>query len=217
MRESYSLEPGVRPPHRSTPPGFSAPRTGRASVGIAARTAGGAINTRISPSPSAAAAAVQRILATVDGRIVALMERCDSPRLREESRIEFALLTHMRRALSGHTSGVVHDVVLCDSMVEFSDNTAQVLADLDAGGLRRLRRLLEYNRQLASELAMLGVASAPVKAELQRLRASLDRLDTGDLPAAVRQACDLYRRLVGEIDKRCPRPRGSLLDDLSHA
>ena len=218
--QSSLVDPSVRPPRGSTNP-MLPKRSARTGVGLAARTAGGvSTGMRTGPSRSAAAAAVTRTLAAVDARIVGVLSQ-------EESggdlspRLELALLANLRRSLHGQATVMADDVVLCDSVVEFADGVPPLLADLQAGGKRRLRRLVNYSRELLAQLLALGGPAADIKPQVVKVRALVEQLPDETtapdvkLKPASQETLALYKRVCDELERRSPRPSSSMLDAVS--
>lgn len=217
---SSLLDPSVRTPRGSTNP-ILPKRTARAGVGLAARTAGGASSgMRTGPSRSAAAAAVSRTLAAVDARIVGVMAQEDSV-VDKSPRVELALLANLRRSLHGQATVMADDVVLCDSVAEFADAVPPLLADLQAGGKRRLKRLVDYSRELLAQLTALGGPAAEIKPQVVKVRALIDQLADditaadAKLKPASQETLALYKRVCDELERRSPRPSSSMLDAVS--
>jgi hypothetical protein len=212
------LEHGVRPQGRAgtvTGTGLAA-RAGRHTVGIAGRTAVGATGgTRAGRAPAAVAATLGRTLTAVESRIVGVLAHAESPADRQAARLELALLVRLRKALQGQAAHGTEDAVLADSLVEFAETVQGVLADLDAGGARRVRRWLDFDRELVAELTALGGQGASVKPLLQKARSLVENDNSEHVQPASREAVAIYGKVVGELDRRCPRGGATMLDEMT--
>lgn len=194
------------------------PRRGVGAPGVQARVPHTASPVRTGPSAAVAHVTLLRILGSVEGRIVNVLSQADSAAERQEAAIELGLLVSLRRALQAQAALGPDDAVLCDALMEFAETVQGVLIDLEAGGTRRLRRLWDYNRELLSELVALGGAADAMKDAVSRARARI----TPDAPLTQLQpvtdeALSMYNKIQQELDRRCPRGRGSLLDDMTRA
>ncbi len=186
----------------------------RAPLGLAARTAGNArVNVRASGSNIGAI--TQRMVSAINARIVEVLSQDASEVEREQARVEVALLVKLHRGFEMQTQSAQEDVVLCDSLLEFADAVPAILADLEAGGTRRLRRLLEYNRELLSQLCAFGGTAAGFKPRIEQARAWIACDDASKFDPAAREAVALYVHLSGELERHCPRARGNLFDELA--
>ena len=202
----------------------STPMPNRASGGKkASRPGAGNAPTRPSsrsgPSAGVAQVTMTRILTLVDARILNVMTCADSVSERREARLELALLVRLRRNLQTQIALGPNDAVLCDSLMEFADSVQSTIADLEAGAGRRLRRLWDFNRELLSELAAFGAQGSilmPYKDAIARARARITQeASSTDLQALTQEALVCGSKLQQELDRRCPRSHGSLLDDVS--
>lgn len=208
---SAGLEPSLRAGVRSGAPVLPrgrpvpAPRTGVPGISP--------IQNRPGRAAQSMAMTLSRMLSAVESRIVTVMAQAEAPAERQEARLELGLLVRMRNGLQGQSSAQ-EDAVLAESLVEFAETVQQTLADLEAGGTRRVRRLLEFDRELLSELAAFGGSAAPHKAAWQKARDMLKQDNEAYVQHATREALTLYTRLTGELDRRCPRGRGTLLDEM---
>lgn len=165
------------------------------------------------PSATMATASLNRAAATTDSRIVALLSGGLSSR--DETRLELALLRRVRRSLDEHSASVPEDVVLIGTLIEYADDVLALVGDLDAGGAGRVRRLLDYDRELVSQLAALGTPSAPAKEQIQKARALLGETPTAaQLQQATSEAVTIFTRTLQDIAKKSPAPATSMLDEL---
>lgn len=206
---SAGLEPTLRAGVRS---GASPLPRGRAVP--APRTAVPAVSSmQVRGRAQSMAITLSRMLGAVESRIVTVMAHAAAPAERQEARLELGLLVRIRNGLQGQT-GAQEDAVLSESLVEFAESVQQTLADLEAGGTRRVRRLLAFDRELLSELAAFGGSAQPHKAAWQKACDMLAQGQEAYVEHATREALNLYTRLTGELDRRCPRSRGTLLDEM---
>jgi hypothetical protein len=212
------LEHGVRPqgrPGTVTGTGLAG-RAGRHTVGIAGRTAVGATGgTRAGRAPAAVAATLGRTLTAVDSRIVSVLAHAESPADRQAARLELALLVRLRKALQGQAAQGTEDAVLADSLVEFAETVQAVLADLDAGGARQVRRWLDFDRELVAELTALGGQGTALKPLLQKARSLVENDHSEHVQPASRDAVAIFGKVAGDLDKRSPRGGASLLDEMT--
>ncbi|MBI5509167.1 MAG: hypothetical protein HY903_10475 [Deltaproteobacteria bacterium] len=187
---------GMRPP-------ASAPGPGAAP--------GGAGASRLIVTPSLIAAAVTKTQTEVDTRVVGVLVA--HPVRREEARLELALLAHLRRGLELVLADLPKDAVLLEGILEFADEAQGIIADLTEGGVPRVRRLVEYERELTGQLLAAGATLADLKAELRRARKALD-VATPDLKRAADDAVTIFARLAVESERRLPVKVKTLFDDL---
>jgi hypothetical protein len=96
-------------------------------------------------------------------------------------------------------------------MVEHADDAMAVVADLEQGGQTRTRRLLEYTRELVSQVTALGGNAAGMKESIQRAR---HQVEQGNVTRATSDAVHLFVRLQGELARRSPTPASTMLDEL---
>jgi len=152
-------------------------------------------------------------VAELDSRIMATLSRVVGADGRDEARMELALLRHLRHGLAKHNEGLPDDVVLLSSIAEYAESGQQVLEDLINGGIARIRRFVDYDRSLVSELVALGGSPGDAKEQLKRMRG---RIGQGAVNAQglLREALSLFSRLQHELDRRVSPRAKSLLDEL---
>lgn len=200
---------------------------GRTTLGMAVPTA----NPTQAPPPTAAPRAsgptaartqalVQKMLGQIDTRVMAILaaSKVAEGEALQEAGLELSLLLTMRRSLEAHArlDDLPADVILLSSVVEYADHAQAALADLEAGGPERVRRFLEHNRVLASELVVLGAAVGEVKDQLNAARKLLGSGDA-NLEGLLKQALHAFGTLQRELEKRFPLQARTLLDEvLSH-
>jgi hypothetical protein len=163
------------------------------------------------PSSAMATATLHRALSLVDARVVTVLSMSLQ---RDEARLELATLRRLRRSIDEHLASVPEDVVLVTTLVEHADDAMAVVADLDQGGQARVRRLLEYARELVSQVTALGGNAAGMKEIIQRARAHNDQ---GNTTQALTDAVSVFMRLQGELARRAPTPVATMLDELVRA
>jgi hypothetical protein len=198
LGERGSLQPRARAGRTSI--GMQLPRTAAAAPAVTARSV---------PAAVQIVSNLERVRAAVDNRIVRIM----LGNSRAEGRLELALLRGLRRGLVQQAAALPEDVVLLDSVAEFTDGVEATLQDLESGGSSRLRRLLEYDRELVSQIAALGGSVAGVKDQLRRARALLGRSDS-NLQVAMQEAVSVFSRLQQELQRCVPAKNVSFFDDL---
>ncbi len=160
------------------------------------------------PSSAMATATLHRVLNVVDARVVTVLSMALQ---RDEARLELASLRRLRRSLDEHLASVPEDVVLVSSLVEHADDAMTVVADLEQGGAARTRRLLEYVRELVSQVMALGGNAAGMKESIQRAR---QQVEQGHVTQATSDAVQLFVRLQLELARRSPNPASTMLDEL---
>ncbi len=166
---------------------------------------------KLAPTPTLVEASMGKSIQTLDLRIVAILSRACAPKERSEARMELSLLLALRRRLERHTkSDLPRDPVLLGSMNDYVDEAQAIIADLEAGEVARLLRLVEHARELTSQLATMGGAPPGLKEQLQKVKAQLG--DKADAAAAEMVAA--FARLQQELEKRFPLSTPSLLDEL---
>ncbi len=160
------------------------------------------------PSSAMAQATLNRALGAVDQRVVGVLSM-SLPR--DEARLELAALRRLRRSLDEHMQSIPEDVVLVQTLVEHADDAIAVVTDLEGGGQSRARRLLEYTRELVSQVTALGGNAAGMKESIQRSRAQNEQ---GNTAQAVSDAVSLFTRLQTELARRSPTQASTMLDEL---
>jgi len=194
--------------------GFArAQRAGRTQIGMRAPmppTPSGA-SVRPGPTPSLAAAAIAKARDQVDGLVVRALVAHDLRR--EEARLELALLAHLRRGLDLMAADMPEDTVLLEGVMEFTDLVVAVIADLAAGGVGRLKRLLDFLRELAGQLHAAGAPAGDAKEVVRRVRASLDASEP-DVKRAFDEIVGITVKLLAESERRLPVKERTLFDDL---
>jgi hypothetical protein len=188
-----------------------AARAGRTQIGMrlpASAPGAGKVSVRSGPSSGQASAELDKVRAEVGRRLVSVMMLVDS----SEARLELALLGQLWNSLSRHARDMPSDAVLIDSLLEYASEARSILDDLDAGGSGRLRRLLEYNRQLLSQIVALGGVVDGVKERIESARRQLG--DNADLRSALQAATGSFERLWIELGKCAPRQGRTLFDDV---
>lgn len=165
------------------------------------------------PSPTVASAAIQKALSLLDGRMVGLLTETLSEQQRKEARLELALLRAIRSSLTRQLDSLPHDVVLLGSVIEFAEDVQQTLNDLSEGGSKRVRRLLDYDRELASQLVALGGSVSGVKEQLKQAQ-SLLAGDDKTLDTALSQALSAFEALSNELKRKFKSNERSFLDEL---
>ncbi len=165
------------------------------------------------PSPAVASAAIQKALSTLDGRMVGLLTETLSEQQRKEARLELALLRAIRSSLTRQLESLPNDVVLLGSVIEFAEDVQQTLSDLLDGGSKRVKRLLDYDRELASQLVALGGSVSGVKEQLKKAQ-SLLAGDDSTLDKALTQALSAFESLSNELKRKFRSKDRSFLDEL---
>ncbi len=200
---------------RTPNPAARVMRAGRTQIGM--RLSGehtpvgppATVGVRLSgPSSAMATATLHRVLNVVDARVVTVLSMSLA---RDEARLELASLRRLRRSLDEHLASVPEDVVLVTSLVEHADDAMAVVADLEQGGQTRVRRLLEYVRELVSQVTALGGNAAGMKEAVQRAR---QQVEQGNVTQATTDAVQLFVRLQHELARRAPTPASTMLDEL---
>ncbi len=166
---------------------------------------------RVGPTPAITSANVDKVMARIDGRIVTVILNSDPSR--EEARLELSLLTGLRRTMEQQSTDLPTDVVLLESIMEFTEHVQLKITDLEAGGVGRLQRLLEYDRELASHLVALGGSAAHIKEQLKKAHGLLGTSDP-NLSQALHEALKAFSRLQQELDQRFPKSQRALVDEL---
>lgn len=195
-------------------------RAGRTQIGMRipaestpAAPHGLPIRAPLGPSPTVANAAIQKTMGALDARIVTLLTETQSKRERREARLEIALLRAARSSLVRQHGSMPDDVVLLGSVIEFAEETGQMLEDLVQPGRTRLRRLLGFARETVSQLSALGVSCERVKKKLSVVRSDLEKKEAA-LEKALDDLLAAFETLSPELKKHGPADDGSLLDDL---
>jgi hypothetical protein len=160
------------------------------------------------PSGAMASASLNRAMGTVDQRIVTVLSGAIA---RDEARLELALLRRVRRGVDEHMASVPEDVILLSTLIEHADDVLAVIADLDHGGAARVRRLLDYDRELVSQVAALGGNATGLKDQVQKARQLLER---DSIAPATTEAIAVFARVQQELSRRAPMPSTTILDEL---
>ncbi len=162
------------------------------------------------PSSAMTGAALNRAIGTVDQRIVVVLSGAIP---RDEARLELALLRRARRSVDEHLASVPEDVVLLSTLMEHADDVLSIVADLDHGGQARVRRLLDYDRELVSQVSALGGNATALKEQVQRARQLVER-GPESVQAATTEAIGVFTRVTQELTRRAPSPVTTMLDEL---
>lgn len=187
-------------------------RAGRTQIGMrlpAAAQGAGRVSVRPGQSSGQVSAELTKVRGDVASRIVTLMMRGGSA----EARLELALLGQVWSSLDSHLEQMPSDTILLASLLEYATEARSILEDLASGGTDRLRRLLEHDRQLLSQIAALGGAVSGVKEQLGKARSLLSDTN-GNLQVALQTAISAFGRLRDELAKLVPRGARTLLDDV---
>lgn len=187
---------------------------GRTSIGLrlpASAQGAGPISIRSGPSPNMAGAALSKVQAEADTRIVALIMRNAEEHSSSEARLELSLLRQVRNSLGHQIDDMPRDSVLIDSIVEYADEAQAILNDLIGGGAGRLKRLLEYDRQLLSQLVALGGTAAGLKDQIRRAQEIVGAADP-NLTKALQDAIAAFDHLQRELDQRLAGSSKTLFD-----
>ncbi|MEO1170466.1 MAG: hypothetical protein AAFX94_00210 [Myxococcota bacterium] len=171
------------------------------------------IRSPMGPSPTVATSAIQKALSTLDGRMVTLLTDSMGDKERQEARLELALLRSVRASLTRQLETLPNDVVLLGSLIEFAEDVQTTLSDLIDGGLGRVRRLLDFDRELASQLTALGGSVGTVKEQIEKARSLLGDGEN-HLKSALGEALTAFDKLSGELKRRFKSAEGSILDQL---
>ena len=155
-----------------------------------------------------------RALHQVDSACMRALSDAITTEQRAQARLEVSVWAPLRRALVAHIedahADVEHariDVVLADHLLAFADDVLQWVADVEAGGERRLARYQACCRMLCGQIAALGGNDAPFRARLQALAPTPPE-------AQMKSLCQLHDDLVRALEQLCPRTEKVLLDDL---
>lgn len=171
------------------------------------------VRSPLGPSPTVATAAIQKALSTLDGRMVTLLTDSMADKERQEARLELALLRSVRASLTRQLETMPNDVVLLGSLIEFADDVQTTLSDLLEGGMSRVKRLLDFDRELASQLSALGGSVGGVKEQIEKARGLLGDGEK-QLKTALGEALTAFDKLSGELKRRFKNAEGSILDQL---
>lgn len=155
-----------------------------------------------------AQATLNRALGAIDQRVVSVLSMTLP---RDEARLELATLRRQRRSVDEHMQSIPEDVVLVQTLVEHADDAVAFVTDLESGGQPRARRLLEYVRELVSQVTALGGNATGMKEAIQRARAQNEQ---GNTAQAVSDAVSLFARLQTELARRAPSTAATMLDEL---
>ncbi len=189
---------------------------GRTSIGMhlpSSAQGAGSVSVRSGPSPNMVAATSSQLQAEVDTRIVALIMRSDGEQDPSETRLELSLLRQVRNSLGRRLEDMPRDSVLIDSVIEYADEALAILADLDGGGAGRLKRLLEYDRQILSQLVALGGTAAGLKEQIRQAQELIGGADP-NLGEAMQDAIVVFDRLHRELSQRLAGAEKTLFDDI---
>ena len=177
--------------------------------------------------------AVSKLLSALDRRVIHILAVSKGGEARKEAQFELSFLLQIRRGLESHLEEMPNDVILLTSVVEYTEHAQSVLDDLEVGGAERLRRLLDHDRTLASELMALGGSVGGIKEQIQQARSLLAEIRDNpgaaaagqgegaaqapwnkNLRQALAQALAAFAQLQSELQKRFPVRDPSLLDDI---
>ncbi len=197
-------------------------RGGRTGVGMRSSTQGSApspgtppppnnTTLRTGPTPIIAAASLNKAQADVDSRVVGTMVARSLRR--DEARLELALLAHVRRGLNLVAADIPQDTVLLEGVMEFADEAQTLMTDLTGGGVGRLKRLLDYERELVGQLVAAGANVGTAKEQIRTARAALEQV-TPDLKKGLDDILTIFVKLGPESDRLLPIRERSLFDDL---
>lgn len=160
-----------------------------------------------------ASASLHRAVGAVDARVVSVLS---GTMPRDEARLELASLRRIRRSLDEHLASVPEDVVLLSTLVEYADDVLGIVSDLDQGGDTRVRRLLDYARELVSQVAALGGSAVAFKEQIRKARLLVEQGGTG-VAQGLTEAIQVFIRVQQELGRRAPAPTATMLDELVRA
>jgi len=198
-------------------------RAGRTTIGMSAPTvAPSAAPTpaRMAPTTTVAGATLNKAAQDIDARVGRLVTETGIEDA-GDVQVEIGLLRQMRRGIARQQEDLPTDAVLLAAVMEQGEATQAVLTDLERGGSARLRRLLDYGRELIAQLRALGAAPVGVKEQLVRVKVALtqaaDEPSEEQLAEARSVVTGAVVRAQSEIERRMPLARKSLLDQLFKA
>ncbi|MBC7794188.1 MAG: hypothetical protein H7Z43_10815 [Clostridia bacterium] len=165
------------------------------------------------PSSAMASSSLSRAAGAVDTRVMTLLS---SPRPRDETKLELALLRRLRRSLDEQSASIPEDVILIGTLIEHADDVLATIADLESGGASRVRRLLDYDRELVSQLTAMGGNGAAAKEQIQKARSVLEHMTNPQVQPAMTEAVAIFTRIQQDLAKKSPSPAVTLLDELVH-
>lgn len=197
MMQAGRTQIGMRMSGEHTPVGP------RPATGMSVRLGG--------PSSAMAGASLSRATNAVDGRVVTLLS---TPGSRDETRLELALLRRVRRSLEEHSASIPEDVILIGTLIEYADDVLAIVADLESGAAARIRRLLDYDRELVSQLTAMGGNGTPGKDQIQKARAMLENPAGPQLTQAAAEAVAIFTKVQQELARKSPSQAATLLDEL---
>ena len=157
--------------------------------------------------------ALHRLLGSVDARLVSTLVAPVAAAEAAELRLRLAVLLRLRHGLAAQWAMLGNDVALNETLTEYLEGVPGLMADLETGGVARLRRILDYCRELLSELRALGADPArcqTFRAQLLQLRQSSAQA----APAAVAASADLARAMGAALASLDDRATDSLLAQL---
>ena len=168
------------------------------------------------------AAALGRVLARIDARLLAVLDSAYPGRSRDVARLEATLLLRLRRGIapnvrdpaSAAAPGDRIDSVLADGLLEAVDAAATTLSDLEGEAVARHGRCLSFCHELLSELVALG--GGEVGAERRALQALKERLQGPNAGNDVtgEQLAALFVTLAARLEQCSPLRRPTLLDEV---
>lgn len=197
-------------------------RAGRTTIGMQAP--GGApaaapapAPMRMGPSITVAGATLSKAVHDIDARVGRLLAESGVEQ-GAAATIELSLLRQMRRGIARQQEEMPTDSVLLAAVIEQGDAAQAILHDLEEGGAGRIRRFVDYGRELLAQLKALGVAPSGGKEQLVRARQTIEQAGgsvTAQLLSETMTAVvGAVTRAQAEVERRMPLQQRTLLDQM---
>jgi len=150
---------------------------------------------------------------SIEQYIIRLLLREEQGSARSNAhRLELALLVDTYRCIEKNLIELPENAGLLSHLDEFFHDTQALIRDLGDGGGGRICRIVSYNRQLVSELSVLGGQVGSLKDILSKrakmvATANLEREDE-----VLNEMGSIYQKLRQELDRRGKKTHTSLME-----
>ena len=149
---------------------------------------------------------------TIEQHILKLLLREDQGSARSNAhRLELALFVDTYRSIEKNLVELPENAGLLSHLDDFFQETQALMQDLGEGGGKRISRIVSYNRQLVSELSVLGGQVGGLKETLSKRAKAAAAETLGSEDEVLNEMGSIYQKLRQELDRRAKKTHSSLM------
>ncbi|MBJ80942.1 MAG: hypothetical protein CMH60_06460 [Myxococcales bacterium] len=152
---------------------------------------------------------------TIEQYIIKLLMREEQGSARSNAhRLELALLVDTYRTIEQTIAEMPENAGLLSHLDDFFKDTEGLIRDLGVGGSERLKRIVSYNRQLASELSVLGASVGNLKETLSKRAKETQDAEVPREDEVLSEMGGIYQKLRQELDRHGKKAPSTLMEKI---